>query len=200
MLKQGDTLVIASHNRGKVKEFGRLLMPFGFKLLSAEELGILEPEETGTTFVENSVLKSLEVMKACDLPCLADDSGLCVDVLGGQPGVYSARWAEQADGTRDFSHAFKRIFEQLDVGQSYAAQMVCVLTLAFPEGGVHSFEGSVPGEISLPARGEHGFGYDPIFTPDSHSQTFAEMDVNFKTSISHRQRAFEKLVRFLGNS
>lgn len=197
MLDKGDTLVIASHNQGKIKEIKELLAPFEFKLVSARELGIPEPEETGATFLENSVLKATEIVGASNLPCLADDSGLCIDALDGKPGVYSARWAEKEDGTRDFALAFHRIFETLDSTQPYAAQMVCVLTLAFPDGTARSFEGMIRGQVSLPARGEHNFGYDPIFTPDGYHQTFAEMDRDFKSSISHRRRAFDELVKFL---
>lgn len=197
MLHKGDTLVIASHNQGKIKEIKELLAPFGFKLVSARELEIPEPQETGTTFLENSVLKATEIVEASNLPCLADDSGLCIDALDGKPGVYSARWAEKEDGTRDFSRAFHKIFETLDATQSHAAQMVCVLTLAFPDGTARSFEGMIRGQVSLPARGEHNFGYDPIFTPDGYHQTFAEMDRDFKSSISHRRRAFDELVKFL---
>lgn len=199
MLTRGDKLVIASHNRGKILEIGNLLEPYGLDVISALDLGIPEPEETGATFVENSVLKAVEVMTQCNLPSLADDSGLSVDVLGGQPGIYSARWAAKEDGTRDFSLGIERIFAQLDPAQTYNAHFVCVLTLAFPEGKVHSFEGKVHGHIRLPARGNHGFGYDPIFTPEGYSQTFGEMDPNFKHSISHRHHAFEQLKHFLSH-
>jgi XTP/dITP diphosphohydrolase len=198
MLHKGDTLVIASHNQGKIREIQKLLERLELKLISATDLSIPEPEETGLTFTENSVLKATEVMKACQLPCLADDSGLCVEALNGAPGIYSARWAEKEDGSRDFSHAFHKIFSMLDPAQSYAAHMTCVLTLAFPEGSAHSFEGIVKGQISLPARGEYNFGYDPIFTPTGYSQTFAEMDRDLKSSLSHRRRAFDKLIQFLG--
>ncbi|AIK97136.1 RdgB/HAM1 family non-canonical purine NTP pyrophosphatase [Candidatus Odyssella acanthamoebae] len=197
MLHKGDTLVIASHNQGKIREIQKLLDGFELKLISATDLNIPEPEETGLTFVENSILKATEIMKACQLPCLADDSGLCVDALEGAPGIYSARWAEKEDGTRDFNHAFHKIFSMLDPTKSYAAHMTCVLTLAFPEGSAHSFEGIVEGQISFPARGEYTFGYDPIFTPHGYSQTFAEMDRDLKSSLSHRRRAFDKLIHFL---
>lgn len=200
MLKKNDKLVIASHNQGKIREIRVLLEPFNFNVISAGDLGIPEPEETGVTFVENSVLKAVEIMKQCDLPCLADDSGLVVDDLNGDPGVYSARWAQKEDGTRDFKIAYDRIFNILDPHQSHKAHFVCVLTLALPDGQVHSFEGTVHGHISLPARGDHGFGYDPIFTPDGYSQTFAEMDKEFKHGISHRQDAFEKFKHFLRNA
>lgn len=197
MLTTGSTLVIASHNQGKIKEIRQFLEPFELKIISATELGVLEPKETGSTFTENSVLKATEIMNACQLPCLADDSGLCVDALKGDPGIYSARWAEKEDGSRDFNFAFEKIFALLDPKQSYAASMICVLTLAFPDGKAYSFEGKVEGQISLPARGEHNFGYDPIFRPNGYNQTFAEMDREFKASISHRRQAFNELVKFL---
>lgn len=197
MLKQDDQLVIASHNQGKIHEIKLLLEPFNLNVISAADLGVPEPEETGTTFIENSVLKAVEVMKHCNLPCLADDSGLAVDDLNGDPGVYSARWAQKQDGTRDFRIAYDRIFQILDPHQPHKAHFVCVLTLAFPDGRIHSFEGQIHGHVSLPARGEYGFGYDPIFTPEGYSQTFAEMEKDFKQGISHRHYAFEKLKQFL---
>ncbi|WP_010299759.1 RdgB/HAM1 family non-canonical purine NTP pyrophosphatase [Candidatus Odyssella thessalonicensis] len=197
MLKPGDTLVIASHNSGKIKEIREMLAAFSLNLVSARDLNIAEPEETGTTFVENSVLKATSIMEACQLPCLADDSGLCVEALNGAPGVYSARWAERANGERDFNYAFAKIFDSLDRSQSYSAQMRCVLTLSFPQGAIHSFDGIVNGHISLPPRGEHAFGYDPIFTPEGYNQTFAQMDPSLKSQISHRRHAFKQLVKFI---
>ncbi len=197
MLNPNDRLVIASHNKGKIREIRELLEPFQLDVVSAGDLGIPEPDETGTTFVENSVLKAVEIMKHCGLPCLADDSGIAIDALNGDPGVYSARWAQKEDGTRDFSLAYDRIFKSLDPQQSHKAHFVCVLTLAFPDGATHSFEGQVHGHICLPARGDHGFGYDPIFTPEGYSQTFAEMEQDFKDGISHRYHAFEQLKQFL---
>ena len=200
MFNKDMRLVIASHNQGKVREIRALLAPFSLDVMSAADMGIPEPEETGTTFVENSVLKAVQVMKGCDLPCLADDSGMCIEALNGDPGVYSARWAAKEDGTRDFQIAYDRIFSQLDPYEKHKAYFVSVLTLAFPDGRIHSFEGQVHGHISLPARGTKGFGYDPIFTPDGYSQTFAEMEPDFKHRMSHRHHAFEQLKQFLRQS
>ncbi|NBX03736.1 MAG: RdgB/HAM1 family non-canonical purine NTP pyrophosphatase [Alphaproteobacteria bacterium] len=193
----GGKLVIASHNAGKVREIGALLSPFAIQAVSAGELGISEPEETGTTFVENAELKARHSMEASNLPALADDSGLVIPALGGDPGVYSARWAGAG---KDFSVAFSRIERELaakNISGKVAAYFACVLSLCLPDGKIHSFEGRVDGTITFPPSGGAGFGYDPIFTPDGYDVTFAGMDANIKNSISHRAHAFEQFVSFL---
>lgn len=203
-LSLNQSLVIASHNAGKVKEIRGLLAPLNLSIISAGELGLPEPEETGSTFLENSQLKALAIAQASGKMALSDDSGLCVKALDGAPGIYSGRWAQRTpDGSRDFKYAFEKIFEALhDKGAHppYRAQMVCVLSLADPTGSVRSFEGIVKGTLSLPPRGDKGFGYDPIFTPDGYDQTFAQ-DPDLKTKLSHRQRAFDLFLKdFRGES
>jgi XTP/dITP diphosphohydrolase len=196
MLQKGDTLVIASHNRDKIREIRDILAPLDLKLTSAADLNLAEPEETGKTFYDNAYIKATEIGTACQLPCVADDSGLCVSTLKGAPGIYSARWAQREDGTRDYEYAFQKIFETLDPTQSYEAMLTCTLVLAFPNGETHPFVGIIKGHVSLPARGDHKFGYDPIFTPEGYTQTFGEMDPVLKSTFSHRRLAFEDLLKF----
>ena len=204
----GGRLVVASHNEGKVREIRELLAPFGLETVSAGELGLPEPEETGATFAENARLKSVAAATASGLPALADDSGLAVDALGGAPGIYSARWAGPA---KDFAAAMDRVEAELrDAGattpERRSARFVCVLSLAMPSGRSTEFHGEVAGIVVHPARGDRGFGYDPIFLPDGHDRTFGEMDAEEKhgwrpgepTALSHRARAFKALVEALG--
>jgi len=190
-------LVIASHNKGKVREIAELLGPYGMEPVSAGELGLPEPEETGTTFIANAELKALAAAQASGLPALADDSGLCVEALGGDPGIYSARWAGPS---KDFSIAMQKIEDALaakgtDVSRN--AYFVCALTLAWPDGHMESFEGRVDGTLVWPPRGEKGFGYDPVFQPTGHDISFAEMDPAAKHAMSHRADAFAQLVKAL---
>lgn len=190
-------LVIASHNAGKVREIADLLGPHGINPVSAGELGLDEPEETGTTFIANAELKAVAAAKASGLPALADDSGLCVDALGGDPGIYSARWAGP---TKDFTIAMAKVNAALDAkgaDASRAAHFICALSLAWPDGHVESFEGRVDGTLVWPPRGDKGFGYDPIFQPVGHSISFAEMDPAAKHAMSHRADAFAQLVAAL---
>ncbi|MBO9715030.1 RdgB/HAM1 family non-canonical purine NTP pyrophosphatase [Sphingomonas sp.] len=187
-------LVIASHNAGKVREIEALLGPFGIQPVSAAELDLPEPEETGATFVANAELKALQAADLSGLPALADDSGLCVEALGGEPGIFSARWGGPE---RDFALAMRRVEERLAAlpeGTSRDAYFVCALALAWPDGHVEWFEGRVDGTLAWPPRGEHGFGYDPMFVPLGRSLTFGEMDPDAKHGMSHRARAFEQLV------
>lgn len=184
-------LLIASHNPGKVREIGELLAPFGTEVISAGELHLPEPEETGSTFVENAVLKARAASDATGLPALADDSGLAVDALGGEPGIYSARWAGPA---RDFAYAMRRVEKELRGKTNRNASFVCVLALAWPDGHVETFEGIVEGTLVFPPRGNQGFGYDPIFRPNDWSETFGEMEPQAKHAISHRADAFRQLV------
>jgi XTP/dITP diphosphohydrolase len=186
-------LVVASHNPGKVREIAALLMPLGLEAVSAGELGLAEPEETETTFAGNAALKALAAAQAAGLPALADDSGLEVLALDRAPGVYSARWAGPS---KDFRIAMERVWRELaEKGASdFSARFVCVLALAQPDGLVETFEGEVRGRIVWPPRGEHGFGYDPIFAPEGHERTFGEMGHEEKLPLTHRARAFEKFL------
>jgi XTP/dITP diphosphohydrolase len=186
-------LVVASHNQGKVREISDLIAPWNLHAVSAGELNLPEPEETETTFVGNALLKARAAAKGSGLPALADDSGLCVEALGGDPGVYSARWAGP---DKDFSRAMEEVHRRLQAlpGASTAAWFVCVLALAWPDGEEIAFEGRVDGNIVWPARGTRGFGYDPIFVPTGHQLTFGEMDPAAKHEMSHRARAFAKFV------
>jgi XTP/dITP diphosphohydrolase len=184
-------LVIASHNAGKVREIDALLKPFGIDVISAGKLGLPEPEETGTTFEANAELKALAAATAAQLPALADDSGLVVPALGGDPGIYSARWAGPA---KDFALAMQKVEDGLRGKSDRRAHFVAALTLAWPDGHTETFRGEVQGSLVWPPRGEKGFGYDPIFVADGHRQTFGEMDPAAKHAISHRARAFERLV------
>ncbi|MBX3494836.1 MAG: RdgB/HAM1 family non-canonical purine NTP pyrophosphatase [Parvibaculum sp.] len=189
----GGRLVVASHNPGKVREIGDLLAPFGIETVSAAELGLPEPEETGATFRENAELKALAAARAASLPALADDSGLCVDALNGAPGIYSARWAGP---TKDFDFAMEKLRRgMLETGPvDTRAHFICGLALAWPDGHVEYFEGRVDGELVWPPRGQKGFGYDPIFVADGHDITFGEMEPEKKHGISHRAHAFRQLV------
>ena len=185
-----DRLVIASHNRGKVEEISALLMPFRIAALAAASLGIPEPEETGDSFEANAALKAGAAAEASGLPALADDSGLVVPALGGAPGIYSARWAGP---TKDFRIAMARVHRELDE-QDRSALFVAVLALAWPDGNLEQFRGEVTGALVWPPRGERGFGYDPMFVPDGGEATFGEIQPAQKHRISHRARAFAKLV------
>ena len=187
---EGDRLVVASHNPGKVDEIGDLIAPFGVATVSAGALGLPEPEETGATFAANAELKALAAAQRSGLPALADDSGLVVPALDGAPGIYSARWAGP---DRDFSAAMARVIDALGDGDR-SAHFACVLCLAWPDGHVESFEGRVAGRLIWPPRGDRGFGYDPIFVATGHDITFGEMEPAAKHAISHRAAAFGKLV------
>jgi XTP/dITP diphosphohydrolase len=187
----GDRLVIASHNRGKVREIGDLLRPFRVDVLSAGDLGLSEPEETGETFIANAELKAVAAARGSGLPALADDSGLVVPALDGAPGVLSARWAGPE---KDFRLAMRRVEDALTGIGDRAAHFACALVLAWPDGHRESFAGVVHGRLVFPPRGERGFGYDPIFMADGREITFGEMDPEEQHRISHRADAFRKLV------
>ncbi|MET0369768.1 MAG: RdgB/HAM1 family non-canonical purine NTP pyrophosphatase [Sphingobium sp.] len=187
-------LVIASHNAGKVREIGELLAPYGIETVSAAELDLPEPEETGTTFIANAELKAMQAADLSGLPALADDSGLCVEALMGDPGIFSARWAGP---DKDFGLAMRLVQDAIeakgpDVGHD--AHFVCALALAWPDGHVEVFEGRVDGIVTWPPRGTQGFGYDPIFQPLGHVISFGEMEPGKKHAMSHRADAFAKLV------
>ncbi len=196
ILKNGATLVVASHNPGKVREIKDLLAPFGIETKGASELGLAEPEETGTSFAANAELKARAAAEASGLAALADDSGLAVTALGGAPGIYSARWAGPG---KDFSVAMARIQRELDAmnAKDRTAKFVCALALAEPGGDCRIFEGEVHGTLTFPPRGEKGFGYDPIFVADGMEKTFAEIEPVAKHAMSHRARAFAKLIEAL---
>lgn len=185
-------LLIASKNAGKVTEIREILSEFNVQVVSAENLDIEEPEETGADFIANAKLKAEYYGKAANLPALADDSGLCVDALDGAPGIYSARWAGE---DKDFSKAMKRIKDELGDNDNKKAKFVCALSLYWPDSGEFvTFEGTVDGHLKFPAKGKKGFGYDPIFIPKGYDKTFAELDSHVKHKISHRAKAFEKLI------
>ena len=193
----GDTLLVATHNQGKLEEIADLLSGFGIKVTSAKEHNLPEPEETGTTFVENARTKAHAAAKATGLPSLSDDSGIAIDALNGAPGVYTADWAETPNG-RDFIMAMERTHRELeDISAPYprTAQFCCTLVLAWPDGHDEVFPGVMPGQLVWPMRGEQGHGYDPIFQPDGFDITFGEMDRWEKNKISHRADAFRKLVK-----
>ena len=190
---RSEKLVIASHNQGKVREIRALLAPLHIEVIGASELGLEEPEETGQTFIENAELKASLAAKTSNLPALSDDSGFAVAALGGAPGIYSARWA---GADKNFSNAMERVSTALlaSGSSSRTCEFICALTLAWPDGHCESFEGRISGEVVWPPRGDRGFGYDPIFTPLAHSQTFGEMDPAEKHAMSHRAIAFNQLL------
>lgn len=189
----GDRLVLASHNAGKVREIADLLGPFGVTIVSAAELGLPEPEETGQTFIANAELKARAASLPTQLPALADDSGLVVPALDGAPGVLSARWAGP---NKDFRSAMEGVRTRLAaIGDAdLRAYFACALSMAWPDGHTETFEGFVHGRLVFPPRGSQGFGYDPIFIADGRHLTFGEMDPAEKHRISHRADAFRQFV------
>ncbi len=192
----GDRLLVATHNRGKLEEIAALLAPYGVEVTGAADHALPEPEETETSFAGNARIKAHGAARATGLPALADDSGLEIDALGGAPGVHTADWAETGSG-RDFVHAMTRAHDALlasGAPRPWTARFRCTLVLAWPDGHDELFEGAIEGRITWPMRGEKGHGYDPIFVPDGHEETFAEMDRWEKNRMSHRGRAMEKLV------
>lgn len=201
------TIVVASHNAGKIREIQDLIGPLGFTAKSAADLNFVEPDETGTTFEENATIKALASAIASGLPALSDDSGLVVDALGGDPGVYTANWAETAGGTRDFAMAMRKVETALEkagatLPESRSARFVSVLCLAWPDGHIELFRGEVEGTVVWPPRGSQGFGYDPVFQPQGYELTFGEMSAEQKhgwkpgepEALSHRARAFKNFV------
>lgn len=184
-------LVIASHNPGKLREIGELMAPFGVTVVSAGELGLPEPEETGATFEANAELKALASARGAMVPALADDSGLVVHALNGDPGIYSARWAGPS---KDFAVAMRKVEEALQGKSDRRAHFVAALTLAWPDGHTETFRGEVHGSLVWPPRGSRGFGYDPMFLPEGGRETFGEMEPAAKHAMSHRARAFRQLV------
>ncbi|MFO1117433.1 MAG: RdgB/HAM1 family non-canonical purine NTP pyrophosphatase [Beijerinckiaceae bacterium] len=196
-------IVIATHNSGKLREMRELLAPYGIEAVSAGELGLAEPEETGADFAENALIKARAAAEAANLPAFADDSGLCVEALGGAPGIYSARWAGES---KDFYAAMDKIgveVEKTGAKKPWRAHFVSALAVCWPDGHVEQVEGRVDGDLVFPPRGTAGFGYDPCFLPDGHARTFGEMTSDEKHGIpadgsralSHRARAFQELAR-----
>jgi XTP/dITP diphosphohydrolase len=185
--------VIASHNEGKVREIAELFAPFGIEAVSAASLGLAEPEETGKSFAENAAIKAVAAAEASGLLAIADDSGLEVHALAGDPGIHSARWAGK---DKDFGQAMQRVQSELEAvgAKEPRANFTCVLAIATPDGEVQVFEGKVFGTLVWPPRGSRGFGYDPIFVPEGYTETFGEMEPWRKHAISHRARAFQKLI------
>ena len=190
----GETLVIATHNPGKLREIAELIEPFGIDVVSASKLGLPEPEETGATFAENAALKAHAAAAGSGHPALADDSGLAVAALEGAPGIHSARWAGP---NKDFAAAMARVERELEKAgvENRRAAFVCALCLAYPDGRERAFEGRIEGRLTWPPRGDRGFGYDPMFLAEGYEITFGEMEPAEKHKISHRARAFTKLVR-----
>ncbi len=192
----GNRLVIASHNAGKVREIGELMRPFGVSVFSAGDLDLAEPEETEDTFAGNARIKAHFAARHSGLPALSDDSGIQVDALGGAPGVHTADWAETGNG-RDFAMAMTMVWsllEEKNAARPRTARFCCTLCLAWPDGHDELFEGSVEGQVVWPMRGTRGFGFDPVFLPDGETETFGEMDPAKKHGMSHRADAFAKLV------
>jgi len=186
-----ETWVLASHNAGKIKELRDILAPRNVTLMSAADLALPEPEETEETFEGNAALKSEAACKAVDKTCLADDSGLSVDALDGAPGIYSARWAGEP---RDFDRAMQRVQDELGDSADRTARFVCVIAVSRPGDATRTYRGEVVGQIVWPPRGEGGFGYDPVFQPDGHDRTFAEMSMEEKRALSHRGRALAAMI------
>jgi XTP/dITP diphosphohydrolase len=190
-------LILATHNKGKVAELAELMQPLGYEVISAGELGLPEPEETGNTFVENARLKAVAAATAAKLPALADDSGLCIPALGGKPGIHSARWG---GAEKDFARACEIIraeLEAIGLSPEVEAYFICVLSLAKPDGSSMEFEGRIDGRLTFPARGAEGFGYDPIFVPAHSDKTFGEMSQQEKNSRNHRADAFRKFRDYI---
>ena len=192
----GPKLVIATHNAGKLREIRALMKPFGIECVGAAELDLPEPEEIGNTFVDNAELKAREAADLSGLPALADDSGLSVDALHGQPGIFSARWAEDEAGNRDFGRAMEKVWREVEAAgpdAGHDAHFVCALSLAWPDGSIESFEGKVHGTLVWPPRGANGFGYDAMFVATGMDRTFGEIEAEEKHAISHRAEAFKLL-------
>ena len=185
-----EKIIIASHNEGKVSEIKDLLKNYNLNIISSSELGIDEPEENGSSFEENALIKSSTTSKLSKTISISDDSGLCVNSLNGDPGIYSARWAGP---NKDFLYAANKINKSLIEKESkdLSAYFICVLAVSWPDGDYKTFKGRVDGTLTFPPRGNNGFGYDPIFIPKGYESTFGEMEPKYKHSISHRNKAFE---------
>ena len=186
-LNRGDTLVLATHNKGKIAEFAALLGGYGIRVISAGDLSLPEPDETADSFAGNAAIKAVAAAKAANLPALADDSGFCVAALDGAPGIFSARWAGPA---KDYPDAMRRIHEQMGDNPDRSAWFISVLCLAWPDGRTETFEGRIDGHVIWPPHGTNGHGYDPLFAPGAGTRSFADMSDAEKNAISHRGLAF----------
>ena len=197
MLKSKE-FIFATHNKGKIEEIRKILKPLGIKVLSGNDVNLPDVEETGKTFEENAYIKALAAAKEKNIPCIADDSGLCVDAIGGRPGVYSARYAPD----RDFDKGMDKLLDEIAQTNSNnrSAHFACVIVLAFPNGTYRAFEGRVDGSIATKKTGSAGFGYDPIFIPTGYNRSFAEFTSDEKNKISHRGRALQKFVKYLSEN
>ena len=193
-LQPGQRLCLATHNAGKLREVRALLAPWGIDVVSAGELELPAPAETADSFAGNAAIKAVAAARGSGLPALADDSGLCVAALGGDPGVRTADWAERPDGTRDYNHAMATVARRAGDAADRRAWFSCTLVLAWPDGHQDTFVGECHGEWVFPPRGPDGFGYDPMFRPDGEARTFGEMTPAEKARFSHRARAFERLA------
>jgi XTP/dITP diphosphohydrolase len=192
-LLAGPKLVLATHNAGKLREVAELLAPWGFEVVGAGALGLAEPAETEESFIGNARIKALAAARASGLPALADDSGFSVTALDGAPGVRTADWAETPDGSRDYGMAMAKVERLARHASDRRAWFSCALVLAWPDGHTEGFLGEAHGNWVWPPRGEHGFGYDPMFVPEGHGETFGEMSPAAKHAISHRAAAFALL-------
>ena len=188
-------IIFASHNKGKIAEIKQILGPFGINVISSDDVDLPDVEETGTTFEENAALKAVTIAKLKGVPCIADDSGLCVNALNGRPGVYSARYAPN----RDFDKAMDKLLHEIKEANTSdrTAYFACVLALGYPDGTYKCFEGRVDGMISQEKQGAGGFGFDPVFVPLGYDKTFAELGHEVQNKISHRGRALEKFTQYL---
>lgn len=185
-------IVLATHNIGKVKEMQTILAPFGVTVLSADDLSLTEPEETGKTFIENARIKAVCAAKEAGIPALGDDSGLCVHALNDRPGIYSARYNEPKKN--GFMYAMERLNAELGDADDRSAHFACAVVIAWPDGDTEEFEGRVNGVLRWPVKGENGFGYDPMFVPDGYDLSFAELPSSEKNKISHRAKALKKFT------
>ncbi len=188
-------IIFASNNKGKIAEIKEILFPLGIKVLSGEDFNLPDVEETGKTFEENAYIKALAAAKEKNIPCIADDSGLCVDAIGGKPGVYTARYAPNRDFDKGMDKLLKELAETKSNNRS--AYFSCVIVLAYPDGNYKSFEGRVDGSIATQKTGNAGFGYDPIFIPTGFNRSFAEFNSDEKNKISHRGRALQKFIQYI---
>lgn len=195
MTEKITRLVLATHNKGKISEFQRMLKRANlpFEIIGSEQISLPEPEETGQTFAENATLKAKHAAQFGNLPAIADDSGFCLDALNGHPGVYSKRFMQECG---DYPTTFKKLHDDLGTKER-TARFVCCLCLAFPDGGTDVVDGQAVGHFTYPPQGQQGFGYDPVFTPDGHDQTFASMSSDQKSALSHRGQALDNMITIL---
>ena len=196
-LLRGERIVIATHNKGKLREVAALLAPYGIETVSAGDLGLPEPEETEESFIGNATIKARAAAQASGLPALADDSGFSVAALAGAPGVRTADWAIQPDGSRNYADAMRKVMDAAQDFEDRTAWFSCALVLAWPDGHLEGFEGRAMGQWIWPPRGEHGFGYDPIFVTDCQTRTNAELTPSEKDAISHRGKAVGAMLAWL---